>query len=187
MLDRDSRLASRQALQKAPPVVPGYEASWVVRLFCHGTNVVQRPDLFGVTPKRQLELGLLDYSIQAPKAVWPHFRHRIEPVKGIIKIRDGFVVSTTASRFFCSSNRVTHRLFGLITATEVKRKQFCDFFGATSVKLLERVSDGGVTGAAVTIEQAAVSGFLRQRVAKSVNGSFHRRALRDEFEAAQLA
>ena len=122
---------------------------------------VQRPDLLGVTPQRQLELGLLDYGIQAPKAVWPHFRHRIEPMKGIIKIRDGFAVSTTASGFFRRSDRVIHRLFGLVAAAEVKSQHLRDFIDAARVEHLKRLSNGTVVGAALPFEKAPVGGLLR--------------------------
>src|SRR5215831_20374729 len=187
MVDRDSRRASRQTFQKAPPIVPSYEASWVIHLLYNGANVVERPDLLGVTPERQLELGLLDDGIETSKAIWPRLGHGVEPAKGVIKIREGLAVGATASGFFRSSDRVIDGLFGLLAATEMDRQQFRDFLGASPIELLERMSDGAVTGAAVAFEQTPIGRFLCQRVPEDVSGSLGHSALGDEFETAQLA
>ena len=69
----------------------------------------------------------------------------------------------------------------------MQRQKFCDLALAAAVKLLERMSDGAVIGAATALEEVAVGGFLRQRVTKDVNRPLGLAALVDEFETAELA
>src|SRR6266567_4738949 len=62
-----------------------------------------------------------------------------------------------------------------------------DLVRAVGIKLLERKSDGAVMGAASALEQAAIGGFLGQRMSKDVNRAFGFHALVDELQATQFA
>ena len=49
----------------------------------------------------------------------------------------------------------------------MQRQKFRHFIGATAIELFERMADLTVAGAAIAFQQAAVGGFLGQRVAKT--------------------
>src|SRR6516225_3454916 len=69
----------------------------------------------------------------------------------------------------------------------MKCQQLRHFVGAAAIELFESPSDNAVISAAMPLQQAAISGFLRQRMAKDIDRSFGLDAFVNELEMAQLA
>jgi hypothetical protein len=59
VLDSECRRASREAVQKPDPGVPGGAATRVIGLFHDATNIFEGRDVFGLLAERELDLGLL--------------------------------------------------------------------------------------------------------------------------------
>ena len=69
----------------------------------------------------------------------------------------------------------------------MKCQQLRDFVGATAIKLFEGPSNNAVISAAMPFEQAAISGFLGQCMAKDIDRAFGLDPFLNKLEMAQFA
>src|SRR2546425_6531439 len=76
---RDFRRAAGEAVEVAGPAVPGGAAARIVEGLDQLADLLERLDVLGVTPERELDLRLLDDRVDTPPSVRLGVRQRFEP------------------------------------------------------------------------------------------------------------
>ena len=82
--------------------MPSGAAARVVCLVDDAANFFERPNMFGVSPKRELDFGLFEHGIDAAQPVRPRVRHRVEAAERIVEIGQRLAVGPAALRLFRS-------------------------------------------------------------------------------------
>ena len=166
--------------------MPSRAAARVVDLVDEAAHLVESLDVLGVLAEGEFDLGLLDDGVDAAQPVRFGIGQEIKAVEGVVEISHRLAVGPAALRLLSCQDRIVDRLFRLVAAAEMQRQKFRDFVAAAAVKFFERVPYGAVIDPAMPLEQAAIRGFLRQRMTKDTDSSLGFDALIDEFETDQL-
>src|SRR4029077_3181873 len=83
-------------------------------------------------------------------------------------------------------NGVVDGFLRIVAAPEMQRQQLGNLFSAAAVEFFERLSDVAVISPAMSLQEAPVSGLLRQPMPEDVGASLGLDALEDEFETDQF-
>ena len=174
-------------MQKSRPVVPGRAARRVGARIDNAADVFESQDVLLVAPERIFDFGLVEHGVDTAQPVGVAVGHCVQAAKRVVEIGQRVAVGPAALRFPCGQDRKIDSPFGLVAAAEMQRQQFRDLFGAAAVQFLQRLPDRGMVGAALALEQAAISGFLSQSMTKGIDSTLGLDPLVDEFETAKLA
>jgi len=166
--------------------MPGRPPRRVGARIDNAANVFESQDVLFVAPQCIFDLRLVQDGVDAAQPVRVAVGHCVQAAKRVGKIRQRIAVGPASLRLSRCEDRVIDCSFGLLAPAKVKRQQFRDLLGTTVVESFERLSDRGMMGAAMPFEQAAISGFLGQGMAKGIDRPLSLDALVDEFETAKL-
>src|SRR5262249_50677943 len=158
-----------KTVEKPRPVVPGCAAPWVGDRIDELAYALERLDVLCVAAQRELDLGLLDDSIDPPQLVRLRVRHSREPLEGSLELSERLGIGPPSLRLFGREDGITDGLFPLRALTEVVRQELDNLVQAAGAELLEPPPHRGVVDASPALEEARVRDVLGQRVLERVD------------------